>query len=346
MRKIFPITIVLILSLSAKLEAQYKDFIVLDTSIVGLTENGNLVIFDKEKGQKIKNIAVPSKAVLLTKDKKNKMVIVDEKNNIYRYVEEKREWEKIGKSKKHLYGILFDSNNTGYIIKHDGIVNTKTKRKYFSDQSLNTQIRYVKAWHRPYTYFMDEKDRIWLGFGYGEWGGNIIIFDTKNKKFLKPELNDFKPEFWPVQSFFETPNDVYLSSGLYHLRIQGIIVKFDNELKARKIYVSKTDWKKNIQGEYIGPATYNKFDNSIYYYSQEGIKKGNLNDDLSKKENWKVVVKPKLHWNYGQPNAAGAPMNVLKLEILDENKLIFLSQKDGIGIFNGKELIMINDKNE
>jgi hypothetical protein len=120
----------------------------------------------------------------------------------------------------------------------------------------------------------------------------------------------------------------------------GVLVEFEY-LKARKFYNSETDWGNNIDGEYIGPATYNKFNNSIYYYSQEGIKKGDLEKDLSKKENWKLVIKPKLQWKYGQPDAVGSPMNVLKLEILDKETLVFLSQNDGIGLFNGKELIML-----
>ena len=129
----------------------------------------------------------------------------------------------------------------------------------------------------------------------------------------------------------------------------GILLKFDY-INATEFYVSKSDWSEPqgkdslqymIEGEYIGPATFNKFNNSVYYYSQEGIKKGNLDKDLSKKENWQLIIKPGLQWKYGQPDAVGSPMNVLKLEILDENELIFLSQNDGIGLFNGKELIML-----
>jgi hypothetical protein len=126
-------------------------------------------------------------------------------------------------------------------------------------------------------------------------------------------------------------------------------VKFD-DINAAVFYVSESDWSEPqgedrirhmIEGEYIGPATFNEYNNSIYYYSQEGIKKGNLDNDLSKKENWEIVIKPKLQWKYGQPDAVGSPMNVLKLQTLDENELIFLSQNDGIGLFNGKELIML-----
>ncbi|MNL74322.1 hypothetical protein D3C87_1999410 [compost metagenome] len=52
------------------------------------------------------------------------------------------------------------------------------------------------------------------------------------------------------------------------------------------------------------------------------------------------MVDPKLHWSYGQPDAIGSPMNVLKLKFITPDKLIFVSQNDGIGIYNGKTLIM------
>ncbi len=60
-----------------------------------------------------------------------------------------------------------------------------------------------------------------------------------------------------------------------------------------------------------------------------------------KKANYELVITPKLNWKYGQPDVVGSPMNVLKLEILDENIFMFLFQNDGIGLFNGKDIIML-----
>lgn len=96
-----------------------------------------------------------------------------------------------------------------------------------------------------------------------------------------------------------------------------------------------------INGEYIGPATYNKYDNSIYFYSQHGIFKGFKSKDLSKIENWEIILKPKLRWTWGQEDAVGAPMNVLKMNIIDKDKFIFLTQNDGIGFFDGEKLKML-----
>lgn len=349
MNRIFSLIIVLVLSFQVKAQTQYKDFVVSDKNIIGLTEKGKLIFFDIGNGEKIDSIDIPSKAVLLAKDKLGEIVVVDNKNKINKYKKDKKTWEQIASSKINVFGVLFNSKNTCYIITENGIENTKTNKRYFSKKSLNNQIHYKNKWGKPYTYYVDKNDRIWIGFGYGEWGGNVFVFDIKKKQFLTPNLGKFRIELWPIKSFFETKDNVFLSSGLQHMMTSGILVKFDN-INVTEFYESKSGWSEPqgkdsiqnmIEGEYIGPATYNKFNNSIYYYSQEGIKKGKLDKDLSTKQNWELVIKPKLHWKYGQPDAVGSPMNVLKLEILDEKRLIFLSQNDGIGLFNGKELIML-----
>ena len=349
MNRLFTFLIILAFSFQAPAQTQYKDFVVSDMQIIGLTEKGKLVFFDKENRKRTNIIDAPFEAVLLTKNRLGEIVVVDERNGVKKYVEKKKTWEQIANTKTNVFGILFDSENTCYIITENGIENTKSKKHYFSKKSLNHQIQYKDKWGKPYTYFIDKNDRIWIGFGYGEWGGNIFIFDTKKRKFLTPNLGEFVIELWPIKSFFETDDNVFLSSGLQHMMTSGILLKFDY-INATEFYVSKSDWSEPqgkdslqymIEGEYIGPATFNKFNNSVYYYSQEGIKKGNLDKDLSKKENWQLIIKPGLQWKYGQPDAVGSPMNVLKLEILDENELIFLSQNDGIGLFNGKELIML-----
>jgi hypothetical protein len=94
-------------------------------------------------------------------------------------------------------------------------------------------------------------------------------------------------------------------------------------------------------GEYIGPGAFNPFNNSIYFYSQHGFFRGDMAKDLSKFENWEKIVKPKLTWTNGQPDAVGSPMNVLKICIIDKARFVFLSQSDGIGLFDGDKVILL-----
>src|SRR5690606_29864490 len=116
-----------------------------------------------------------------------------------------------------------------FSITEKGIQNLATNKIYFNSKSLNNQIQYKDKWDKPYCGYIDKNDVIWLGFGYGEWGGNLFAFETNKKKFLDLSLDDFRIELFPIKSFFEDSTSVYISAGLQHMMTSGIIVKMDNQ---------------------------------------------------------------------------------------------------------------------
>ena len=341
--------IVTALSFETKADTDYKDFIVTEKFIWTLTSNGEIRLFDKSGKRIEREIPNASPILFITKDNFGNPIIVDKANEIKRYNESNNSWDLISKHKENCFGIVFDSQNSGFLITEKGIKDLKTGKVYYSNKSLNDQITYKDKWGKPYCYFVDKRDRIWLGFGYGEWGGNLFVFETKGKEFRNPNLGSFQINLWPIKSFFEDSSAVYVSAGLQHMMTNGIIVKFDG-LNASVLLESRSGWSKKIEkyssrtmvdGEYIGPATYSNGLNSIYFYSQNGIFKGEVTSDLSKIENWKIILKPKLNWKYGQPDAVGSPMNVLKIEAMKNGGLVFLSQSDGIGYYDGDQLTML-----
>jgi hypothetical protein len=351
MTKLFILTIILYLTTFQVRATEYLDYIVADNYIWGLTSNGTINLFDISTGKKAdKKIPNSSQITILTKDKEEFPIIADKNREIKKYNSIENSWTTIAKYDCDISGIVFDSKGVCYAITNNGIIDLSTKKKYFTTNSLNHQIHFKESWSYQTCYFIDRKNNIWIGFAFGEWGGELIIFNTTDKKFITPSLNKFEIALWPIKSFFEDSSSVYLSSGLMHFETSGTIVKFEN-FNATVLFDSESHWEKPtekdsvkqmINGEYIGPATFNYFNNSIYFYSHNGIFRGNKSKDLSKIENWEKVLQPKLKWKSGQPDAIGSPMNVLKLSIIDINKFVFLSQNDGIGFFDGKQLILIN----
>lgn len=329
----------------------YKDFIVTDKFIWALTSTGKIKLFDKSGNEVDKHVPNASEILLLAKDHAGNPVVADKANEIKRYDETHESWSLISKHSDNLFGFAFDRKNVCYLITESGIRDVKSGNVYYSKKSVNSQITYREnKWGKPYCYYMDRSDRIWLGFGYGEWGGDLFVFETSTGDFLTLQLDSVDNHLMPIKSFFEDSSSVYLSASVQHMATSGTIVKFDR-LKAEPLLESGVFRRKQFKrsnpqamtdGEYIGPATYNEFNKSIYFYSQTGIHQGKKNADLSQNENWNIILKPKLRWKYGQPDAVGAPMNVLKIVCLDDDKLIFLSQHDGIGYFDGKELRMLN----
>jgi hypothetical protein len=101
-------------------------------------------------------------------------------------------------------------------------------------------------------------------------------------------------------------------------------------------------WKRLAGGQFIGPATLNKKDNCIYFYSQDGIFKGDKQKDLSQLNNWIKITLPKLKWNEGQPDAAGPGINVFKLQFDTYGQLFVATENEGIGVYDGKEFHLLN----
>jgi hypothetical protein len=330
---------------------QFKDFVIIKNQIYALSSKGAVSVFDTN-GVELKKKFLPHKYLIfaIAKDRKDALVIVDESFGIKRYNEVQNIWESLGIYKEDFRGMLFDSKNVCYAITNVGIDNMVTHEFYPPTKSLNKQINYKDKWFATPCLHIDKKDNIWLGFDHGEWGGDLAVFNTNLKKYEIPKINDFSIELSPINSFFEDSNSVYISGGLSHMMSSsGLIAKFEG-LSSHTILKSESYWKetdsvrkikKLIAGEYIGPATFNPFENSIYFYSQNGFFKGNINTDLSKMNNWKAILKPNFKWTNGRSNAVGSLINVLKMNYIDKNKIMFLTENDGIGLINNGKLMMI-----
>jgi hypothetical protein len=330
---------------------QFKDFVIIKNQIYALSSKGAMSVFDTN-GIEVKKKFLPHKYLIfaIAKDRKDALVIVDESFGIKRYNEAEGVWESLGIYKEHILGMLFDSKNVCYAITNVGIENMTSREFYPPTKSLNKQINYKDEWFSTPCLYIDKKDNIWLGFDHGEWGGDLAVFNTNLRKYETLKINDFSIELSPINSFFEDSNSVYISGGLSHMMSShGLIAKFEG-LNSHTILKSESYWeegdnvkkiKKFVAGEQIGPAIFNQFENSIYFYSQNGFFKGNINTDLSKMNNWELVLKPNFKWTNGRSNAVGSPINVLKMNYIDKNKIIFLTEKDGIGLINNGKLMMI-----
>jgi hypothetical protein len=334
-------------SLSCKSQPNLKphviDFVVINKQIWGLTTTGQLVAFT-EDGEPL-NIQPPqNKGIfIITKDKQNNLIVADSAKHIRLYNNKANTWTTTNTYKRRLYGIVYDSKNQQHLITDRGI---KMNNVYYlpdTTYALNKQLRFSPGLiAAPSAYTIDKNDNIWMGYAAGEWGGDIYIFNTQLKKFVKPKAADISP----VKSIFEIGQDVYISSGLQHFDTFGEILKFVN-LSAKSIFTSNS-YKKdkngiriNKAGEYIGPATFNKFDGQIYFYSQNGFFKGDPKSDLSDLKYWQHVFSPKLHWTNGQNNAVGSPMNVLKIEFISQSKFIYATANDGLCLYDGYNQIIL-----
>ncbi|GAB3846943.1 hypothetical protein GCM10028822_07660 [Hymenobacter terrigena] len=317
------------------------ELIIVNQQIWYLAANGKITIYNT---QGVKQ-TIPSVQTVTAKHIANagKDVVAQISNKLQRWSSSDKTWREIGNLEIPVFALAVNSNNQVYAITPKGVLDTNKNTFHLPVSSPNDQIRQLQELSTPATYFMDNQDNLWLGYGYGEWGGNIFTYSTKSHKFVNLKFNDFQINLSPIKSFFQLKNDVGVSSGLQHMMNSGAITIFHN-FSAQPIYNSRREIDAGTQESrginfnqlpYIGPAMYEAGSEEIYFYANKGVFKGKAGSNLSKLGNWQLVFTPNLHWRSGQPDAVGSPMNVLKMLSLGDGKLALLTQDDGVGIWNG-----------
>jgi hypothetical protein len=340
--------------------AGYKDFILDDEHIWLLTTTGKLR-FGKWRSDSLASLtSTDTSVVAIGKDRKGNIVISDASHRINVFDRKNQTWLTLITCKGKLTGFVFDSHNHCFALTDQGIVDPVRQISYFPDSTYSgNESRWLKKkrWLATPAYFADSRDNLWLGLNYGEWGGDVFAFDLQKRSFLHLETDSVQMNRNPVLAFCEDPDNVYMAGGVSHMVLtHGSIVKFTNQ-KASPILLSKdretpeevtitkpdgtkktetwTTWK---GGHLIGPIAYNPSNRCLYFYSQHGIFKSTLGADLSDISQWQLILKPTLRWSSGQQYAAGPAMNVLKMQFSPDGTLFFLSEHDGLGIYDGKNL--------
>lgn len=326
---------------SMSAQTLYKEMIKVNDKIWVLTLKGTITIIDYTNGRKDSvSVQYPKTILNLVKDYNGDVVVVDAEHQIKRYDSKSNQWKSISSYKDAILELLFDKKNNCYLITSKGIVDIQTGKIYFSTQSLNEQRTITDEWRHTSCYFMDRHDCIWIGGGYGEWGGDLFIFNTQTRKFITPKLHDFNISLWCIQSFFEDNLNVYMSVGMAHMSYSGAIVKFDG-FDAKIVFESHEDWKSesnHTEGEYIGTTVFNPFNNSICFYSQHGFFKGDKSKDLSQKFNWKHILKTTYNYKNGV-RAWWSTILVSKIIPLSSTDYLFLTQNEGVGYLKNEKLI-------
>ncbi|UOG39960.1 hypothetical protein MAL08_19635 (plasmid) [Leptospira noguchii] len=313
-------------------------YVVLGKEIWILNEDGKINIYDLDSLKGLRTYQLKKSRILwIEKETDSTLLIIDKDNNLIRlFIDENR---LVSLFKYHdgiIYRIISNSLGKLFLITDKGVFDPDQKKHLKPIFSINSTFAEEDGWQNPSAIYLDKLDNIWIGFDKGEWGGEIFIFNSQKKGYKVPMLKSFIELNYPVRSFFEINDSIYITYGLSHLGAMGKIVKVTN-YRAQIIYESEFD-----EGEYIGPGTFNNFDQSIYYYSNLGIFKGKINDNLTMRKNWALVFRPELRWQFGQSNALGYRMNVTDLKFIKKDVILILVPTVGLGVYRGDKLYFLN----
>ncbi len=339
----------LVLFFPRQVFGQYQDFVCIENYIYALTNDGKINLFDKTTGLPAnENIKHSSKILCITLDRSDVLTIADSTNQVLKYDKNRKTFTVAYSCKNTPKRIIFDSKNNPFSTCEYGIEDLKTNKIYFSSPKMFNN---TGKWFKEPCCFIDKEDNVWLGFGFGEWGGALLKFNIPSLSYANPFADTIKSYYlWPVQSIFSDNKSIYLSCGLNHFFTSGRIIKIDKSVPTVLLNSdtevtnvdTNTNARKYAYGEYIGPGTFSQHNNCVYFYSQNGIFIGDKDKDLSLISNWKNIPTPKLSWSDGQPDAVGAPMNVIKFSIFDKTSFAILSASNGILVYNGKDFLTIN----
>jgi hypothetical protein len=337
----------------------YKSYVLVDNNLFAINDSGKLVIWDLKKLDTIHFGYNSSsfKYTAISKDGNNSVFLGTNKGDIFKIIPKDLSYSPYLKIKYTIRFMCFNSLNKLFVIVPNAVYDPMTKQYWnnFENHTAGLVVtkksfiffhkKVTKYFSMPQYTFLDNRDRWWMTASYGEFGGDVEIFDTQSRAIVANKFRGVNVGLLFPKSVFEDDNgDTYMTSGLQHFGNSGEIYKIDKNGNATTIFdgVIYTDALKKRSAfdngkDFVGPGAYNKIDKKIYFATSTGFYKAEITEDKIKP---KFLFNTNLSWSR-EPMAIGVAMSILKLDFTTDNKLLFLTENDGFGIYDGKSLTML-----
>lgn len=333
-------------------EGQLRDFAVYGDILYGRTRLGGIrryhLSFPRLSARDLPPVEAQTEA--MTTDHSGQLFVARSDNRIQRYDEKENRWADAGSFRGEAMDLFADSRNNLYMIAAEGVQEIASGESWYDDHSYNSGVRHDGKWDSMTATFMDRQDRIWMGFDYGEKGGNILVFDTRKKEFLKVGLSGLVVENLSFYSFWDDGQAVYATAqnGKSQAPL-STIVRFDRQLKATAFLESGSvihPEKENVTlKDMNGLLLFTGAENDQYFYlcAFQGLYRGRRSDDLSKEKNWEHLVNMKPFARRRQ-RATGYRdwFFITDMVVLPDNRVVFQTLHHSIGYFDGVRLRKIN----
>ncbi len=256
------------------------------------------------------------------------------------------------KKKYKVSEIFFNSDNEIFLIVpyavYDPIRDNNWQRFKHQPNGMVTKKRFLFFFQRkvkryftmPQYAFMDSQDRIWMTRSYGEFGAEIQIFDTKKRKIITAPVDSLNVGLLFPKSVFEgTEQTIYITSGLQHFNNSGEIYSIKDNT-ASEIYAS-SDYEASKNGLFVGPGAYNSVEDKIYFATTNGFFRAPVPTE-GKMEAPEFLFQPTLSTEQ-EPLAVGVSMTIKKIAFTADNRLLFLTSSNGIGLYDKNGLVMLRE---
>jgi outer membrane protein assembly factor BamB len=344
----------------------YRRIAVSQGRIFAISDSGDVVIWDMSRMDTLSYIPRTKKYTYRTvgKDRNGLIYIGTSRGEIFKIDPQTLKISIAHKLKYSIRDFYFTSDNRMFVAVPYALYDVQ-KRKYWTEfenhasgiyrqrRVLGLYTKKIKRYFDPPDYsFVDSKDRIWMLASFGEFGGEVQVFDARNLKIFNNNFQGIDNGlFFPRSAFEDTSGNIYITSGLQHMSNDGEIYRIAPDSKVTKVFnienykdtcIDRTYYpdgsflEKPYNGFFIGPGTYNRFDHNIYFATQLGIYKA----PVPKGDRMTLPVKvfdPTLMWD-GARLAVGYEMAVKYMEFISPDRMIFLISSDGIGLYEKGKL--------
>ncbi len=355
----------------SKTNSNYLDFVIVKNKVVAINSDHQLVVWDLNQLDTVylTNQIRSLQCTAICKSKQNDVYIATTNGGVFKIDPSTLNCELVLNCQSPITAICINSRNKIFLVTKGGVYNPLSGKKWTKFRNHTKGIIYHKSilgiytkrsdcyFSKPQFTYLDSQDRWWLCSSYGEFGGDIEIFDTRHQRIYNNKFDSLSAGAYNPKSIFEDDKGtIYLTSGLQHMHSSGQIYRIATKNKATKIFSSR-DFKDtsvdvrmmpigiieiiaNLDQElFVGPGTYNSKDSSIYFATDAGFYKAHL-PITGKIKTIIPLFEPELNCCC-EPLAVGKSMAVLKVEWNANQTLFFLTALNGIGFYDGKKITFL-----
>lgn len=341
---------------------KYRSALHCKNNVYAIAESGHVVVWSLQRLDTIpfpKHDTATFKFLCAGKDRNDVVYFGTDKGHIFKYDAASRKYSLYKKIEYSVYDIVFNTDDRLLVIVRNGVYDPLKKKRWSkfgnhtNDLIVKKRVLGVfaitvhKYFEMPQYTFLDSQDRLWMTTAFGEFGGDVQIFDTKKLRIVNNRFDSISTGFRHPKSVFEGLNrEIFLTSGLEHFYSSGEIYRIDPNRTVTRVFhssgppVFEAETNKMISegGVFVGPGAFNKQDSCIYFATSRGIHKIKMNRKRS--DVAEMVANPSLHWE-NEPLAIGAAMSIKRMEFLPDGRLLFLTSMDGIGVFDGAKITLL-----
>jgi hypothetical protein len=334
-----------------KVNENYASYVQVQNQLFALTDSGKLVIWNLKNLDTVRfhYNSRQFKYTAIAKDQFNNIFIATKDGSVFKLDPLSLSYSLYQKIKYPILNILINPDNKIYLIAGGAIYDPQTKKYWYQFENhtkgliqikekrvlfFHLKKHLTKYFANPQYTFVDSKGKFWMTAVYGEFGGEVEVFDSKKDTIVNNRFGDVYPGDLSPRSVFEDDmNNIYVTCGLQHFMNFGEIYRIDNKRNIIKIFNGDIMGKK----VFVGPGAFNKINHKIYFVTTNGF----YNADITLTD-----IKPQLIFNTNlswtrEPMAVGVDMSVSRLDFTIDNRLLFLTKNDGFGIYDGKSVTFL-----